>query len=103
MKRNPALPLTETSYYILLSFLEPRHGYAVMQEVEKMSQGDVKIAAGTMYGAIDNLLKSGWILPVASQDARRKTYQISPLGKELLQHETQRIRKLSRIAEKLDF
>lgn len=57
MKRNKHLPLTETTYYILLALLEPAHGYHIMQKVEDMSDGDVKIAAGTMYGAIENLLK----------------------------------------------
>lgn len=101
--RSPALPLTETTYYILLALLEPAHGYAVMQKVEKMSQGDVRIAAGTMYGAIDNLLKTGWITAVASTDARRKVYQITEEGKNILALETNRIRKLSRIAQEFDF
>ncbi len=57
MKRNKHLPLTEITYYILLALLEPTHGYHIMQKVEDMSDGDLKIAAGTMYGAIENLLK----------------------------------------------
>ncbi|MCQ8255933.1 PadR family transcriptional regulator, partial [Streptococcus suis] len=60
MTRNKHLPLTETTYYILLALLEPAHGYNIMQKVEDMSDGDVKIAAGTMYGAIENLLKLKW-------------------------------------------
>ncbi|MBY5033605.1 helix-turn-helix transcriptional regulator [Streptococcus gallolyticus] len=103
MKRNKYLPLTETTYYILLALLEPAHGYAVMQQVEEMSDGDVKIAAGTMYGAIENLLKTGWIVAVPSEDKRRKVYQITASGKEMLQLETDRIRKLSSIAQKLNF
>ena len=50
MKRNKHLPLTETTYYILLALLEPGHGYVIMQRVEDLSDGDVRIAAGTMYG-----------------------------------------------------
>ncbi len=103
MKRHNALPLTETTYYILLALLTPAHGYAIMQQVEEMSEGDVRIAAGTMYGAIENLLKAGWIVNIPSADARRKVYQITDSGKEILQLETRRIRKLSKIAEKLDF
>ena len=61
MNRNKHLPLTETTYYILLALLEPAHGYSIMQTVEEMSDGDVRIAAGTMYGAIENLLKLQWI------------------------------------------
>ncbi|MCP1770569.1 PadR family transcriptional regulator [Streptococcus gallinaceus] len=103
MKRNKYLPLTETTYYILLALLEPAHGYAIMQDVEELSKGDVKIAAGTMYGAIENLLKLGWIHSVPSEDKRRKVYQITTSGQEILQLETERIRKLSQLAEKLHF
>lgn len=103
MKRSPYLPLTETTYYILLALLEPAHGYAIMQNVEEMSDGDVRIAAGTMYGAIENMLKLGWIQSVPNQDKRRKVYHITPSGQNMLKLETQRIRKLSQIAADLDF
>ena len=56
---NDNIALTETTYYILLSLLEPGHGYAVMQKAEELSEGRVRIAAGTMYGALDNL-SNGW-------------------------------------------
>ena len=52
MNLNKYLPLTETTFYILLSLKEPSHGYAIMQKVEELSNGRVRIAAGTMYGAI---------------------------------------------------
>ncbi|MGT2799116.1 PadR family transcriptional regulator [Streptococcus marmotae] len=103
MKRNQYLPLTETTYYILLALLKPNHGYAIMQEVESMSDGDVRIAAGTMYGAIENLLKLGWIIAVPSTDSRRKIYHITPTGKSILALETERIRKLSTLASRFDF
>ncbi|MGT2757698.1 helix-turn-helix transcriptional regulator [Streptococcus ovuberis] len=99
MKRPKQLPLTETTYYILLALIEPAHGYAVMQLVDDLSDGDVKIAAGTMYGAIENLLKLHWIASVPSNDARRKVYQITEAGKEILILETKRLRKLTQIAE----
>lgn len=70
MKRNKHLPLTETTYYILLALLEPGHGYVIMQRVEDLSDGDVRIAAGTMYGAIENLLKLKWIKSIPSNDKR---------------------------------
>ncbi|MDG3132723.1 PadR family transcriptional regulator [Streptococcus suis] len=102
MKRNHYLPLTETTYYILLALLEPAHGYSVMQKVEELSDGDVRIAAGTMYGAIENLLKLKWICPVPTSDKRRKVYQLTPSGKDIIVLETERIRKLSQIAQTLD-
>lgn len=98
MKRDKNLPLTETTYYILLALLKPAHGYSIMQKVEEMSQGDVRIAAGTMYGAIENLLKLKWIQSVPSKDKRRKVYAITENGRKILGLETDRIRKLSQLA-----
>lgn len=103
MRRNKHLPLTETTYYILLALLKTNHGYAIMQDVETMSEGEVRIAAGTMYGAIENLLKLGWIIAVPSTDSRRKMYHITPIGKSILALETERIRKLSTLASQFDF
>jgi len=54
MRRDKNLPLTETVYYILLSLLEPSHGYMIMQKIEEISEGQVRMAAGTLYGAIEN-------------------------------------------------
>ncbi|MGT2907299.1 PadR family transcriptional regulator [Streptococcus dentiloxodontae] len=99
MKRSKYLPLTETTYYILIALLEPAHGYRIMQKVEEISDGDVRIAAGTMYGAIENLLKLKWIEAVPSDDKRRKVYAITDSGRQILQLETERIRKLSQLAE----
>lgn len=103
MRRNQHLPLTETTYYILLALLKTNHGYAIMQDVETMSEGEVRIAAGTMYGAIENLLKLGWITAVPSTNSRRKMYHITPIGKSILALETERIRKLSTLASQFDF
>ena len=99
MRRNKHLPLTETTYYILLALLEPAHGYSIMQTVEEMSDGDVRIAAGTMYGAIENLLKLQWIVALPSTDKRRKVYQLTAAGREILTLETERIRKLALLAK----
>ncbi len=84
MNRDKNLPLTETIYYILLALLEPAHGYAIMQKVEQLSGGQVRLAAGTMYGAIENLLKKKLIVSLHSVDPRRKIYVISDLGKKVL-------------------
>ena len=83
MKRNKHLPLTETVYYILLVLFEPAHGYLIMQKVEELSQGEVRMAAGTLYGAIENLLKWKFIKPVESKDKRRKVYVITDEGKTI--------------------
>ena len=64
--KHKLLPLSETMHYILLALREPLHGYAAMQKIEEMSNGTVMLAAGTLYGAIENLNKHGWIEPVGT-------------------------------------
>ncbi|MEG0109005.1 MAG: helix-turn-helix transcriptional regulator [Lachnospiraceae bacterium] len=76
---------------MLLALKNPGHGYAVMQKVEDMSEGRVRIAAGTMYGALDNLLKQKLIKPIKSEDPRRKVFQTTDEGIDLLQQETARL------------
>ncbi|MEG2677917.1 MAG: PadR family transcriptional regulator, partial [Oscillospiraceae bacterium] len=85
MNISKQLPLTETTYLILLALKNPGHGYAVMQKVEDMSEGRVRIAAGTMYGALDNLSKQKLIKPIISEDPRRKVFQTTDEGLDLLQ------------------
>lgn len=96
------LPLTETTFYILLALRESGHGYAVMQKVEELSGGKVRIAAGTMYGAIENLTNQKLIVPVRSEDARRKMFQISEVGREVLALEVKRLKHLVQIYEETE-
>lgn len=98
MNLSKYLPLTETTFYILVALLEPGHGYYIMQKVEELSEGKVRIAAGTMYGATENLLKQKLIQSVPSEDKRRKVYVITELGKEVLHSEAKRLRYLTEIA-----
>lgn len=77
-------------HYILLALREPLHGYAVMQKIEQMSHGRVVLAAGTLYGAIDNLNKHGWIEPVG-KSGRRKVYMTSDEGIAILTTEQKRL------------
>lgn len=100
MNRSKYLPLTETTFYILTALLEPGHGYYIMQRVEELSDGNVRVAAGTMYGAIENLLKLKWIKAVPGDDKRRKVYMITNQGSEILEQETERLRGLLKVAEK---
>lgn len=87
--------LTEAVYYILLSLIEPMHGYGIMQRVEEMSQGRVRLAAGTLYGALNTLLDKAWIkaLQMHGED-RKKNYQITTLGCKALRHEMIRLEEL---------
>ncbi len=92
---NTQAALTEAVYYILLSLVTPRHGYGIMQEAERMGQGRVKLAAGTLYGAINGLLDRGWIKAVpGAEDSRRKEYALTEAGREALNRELDRLREL---------
>lgn len=99
MKRHKLLPLTETMHYILLAVREPLHGYAIMQKVEKMSNGEVRIAAGTLYGAIENLLKYHWIELLPTDEPRRKVYGITDEGMAILKVEHQRLKHILSLYE----
>lgn len=90
------LALTESTYYILLSLYQPRHGYGIMQETEALSGGRVRLAAGTLYGALNSLCEKGWIqlLPVES-GSRKKEYQLTKTGLEVLKRELARLEELA--------
>ena len=89
------MALTEAVYYILLSLLQPRHGYGIIQNVQALSGGRVRLAAGTLYGALNTLLEKGWIdaLP-EEQDSRKKEYIITQTGREVLAEEWRRLQEL---------
>lgn len=89
------IALTEAVYYILLSLLSPRHGYGIMQNTEMLSGGRVKLAAGTLYGAINSLLEKGWITALPGEkDSRKKEYVITQDGKAVLEAEITRLQEL---------
>ena len=89
------MALTEAVYYILLSLLTPRHGYGIMQNTELLSGGRVRLAAGTLYGAINSLLEKGWIMALPGEkDSRKKEYVITEEGKAILRTEIQRLNEL---------
>ena len=90
------LALTESTYYILLSLYQPRHGYGIMQETEALSGGRVRLAAGTLYGALNSLCEKGWIqlLPVEI-GSRKKEYQLTKTGLEVLKRELARLEELA--------
>ena len=86
--------LTEAVYYILLSLLQPLHGYGIMQNVERLSGGRLKLAAGTLYGAISTMLEKGWITALDNgADSRKKEYVITETGREILRAEYARLKE----------
>lgn len=94
------LPLTETTYFILLSLSPgPRHGYSIMKDVRQLSQERVVLSTGTLYSALKRLLDQGWIRrtadPGESNDGRgRKAYCLTHLGEQILQAEVERLQGL---------
>jgi DNA-binding PadR family transcriptional regulator len=84
------LPLTESTYYILLALVEPLHGYGVMQKVEHLSEGSVKIGPGTLYGAFQALEKEDLIVKVGEEE-RRKIYKLTSKGLEVLKLQISRL------------
>ena len=88
-------PMTEAIFYILLATRRPVHGYGIIQNVENLSGGRVRLAAGTLYGAINTLLEKGWIAALEGEaDSRKKEYVITENGREILNKELQRLSEL---------
>ena len=87
--------LTEAVFYILLSVYTPLHGYAIMQNISKLSNGRVALGAGTLYGAINTLLERGWIAGASEiKDTRKKDYVITDAGKAVVLNELKRLEEL---------
>ena len=89
------VPMTETGFYILLCLQEPNHGYGIIQKVKEMTQGEIVLAPGTMYGSLSKMEKDGLICFIREED-KRKIYFITQLGREVLDIEMQRIDRLYR-------
>ncbi len=87
--------LTEAVFYILLSLYKPLHGYGIMQNVKELSQERVNLGAGTLYGALNTLLDKKWIKYIdVEKDSRKKEYEITDLGKEVVSGEIARLEEL---------
>lgn len=92
---NEYAALTESTYYILLSLYEPRHGYGIMQQTERLSGGRLRLAAGTLYGALNSMCEKGWIIPVSGgEESRKKEYKLTDKGLAVLQNELRRLKEL---------
>lgn len=92
---NENIVLTESTYYILLSLYTPQHGYGIMQKTELLSGGRVRLAAGTLYGALNSLCDKGWIAPLpVVEESRKKEYKLTDKGLMVLKNELQRLKQL---------
>jgi DNA-binding PadR family transcriptional regulator len=92
---NENIVLTEATYYILLSLYTPQHGYGIMQQTEQLSAGRVRLAAGTLYGALTSLCEKGWIVQLPMQaGSRKKEYKLTDQGLKVLCSELGRLKQL---------
>ncbi len=91
-------PMTETAFYILLCLQQPNHGYGIVQRVEMLTEGAIRLAPGTMYGSLSKMEKDG-VIRFLREEEKRKIYQITALGMEVLQMEIKRIQRLYRITQ----
>ena len=90
--------MTETAFYILFCLQKPNHGYGIVQMVEKMTEGAIRLAPGTMYGSLSKMEKDGVIKFIKEED-KRKIYEITELGLEILNIELNRIKRLYKITQ----
>lgn len=105
MKSEPTSPLTEATFFILLSLSpSPKHGYAIMKEVKILSKERIVFSTGTLYGALRRLLEQGWIKRVSDPepnptDRERKAYTLTERGRKVLDAEIERLKSLITTAE----
>jgi DNA-binding PadR family transcriptional regulator len=93
--RKVYVPMTETGFYILLCLREECHGYGIVQRVEALTDGEIRLSPGTMYGSLSKMEKDGLICFVREEE-KRKIYRITELGSQVLALEMKRIERLYR-------
>ena len=104
--QNP-LPLTPAVFHILLALADgAKHGYGIMKEVEAITEGQIKMGPGTLYGTIKRLLSSGMIEETgerpdpALDDERRRYYRLTAYGSDVLAAEARRLSDLVHVARR---
>jgi DNA-binding PadR family transcriptional regulator len=94
-------PLSEPVLMILTALASgPHHGYLLMREIERLSNGRVRLGTGTMYGALRRLLEAGWIATtdLADQSRDKQGYRLTADGRRRLAAEQERLEQLARLA-----
>ena len=104
------LPLPPATFHILMAVAEEdRHGYAVIQDVDRRTQGQVRLSAGTLYRSIQRMLEQGLLVETQERpapeedDERRRYYRITPFGEAVARAETRRLTELVRLARASGF
>jgi len=98
-------PLTESTFYTLLVLKRPMHGYGIIKEVEELTKGRLVLAAGTLYGVLQNLNKHDLISFINDHhvNKRRKEYIITSTGNDLHKYEIKRLKEVIKIVKKVHF
>jgi len=102
-KRDPRdlLPLTPAMFYVLVAMADGEaHGYAIMKDVEQLTGGDVRLSTGTLYGIIKRLLADGLVREQRQDDPRRRSYELTPFGRDVAKAEAARLEQTLAIARK---
>jgi len=93
-KRTP--PLTPAVFHILLALADgPRHGYAIMQAVERSAVAEPRMGPGTIYGSLQRMEEAGLVREIASADDRRRLFALQPAGRRALLQEAERLAHLA--------
>ncbi len=106
-KPDAFLPLKSNWFHILVSLVDgEQHGYGIMQDVRERTNDRVKLWPATLYGSLKRLIKEGLIVESGERpapefdDARRRYYRLTPLGKRVLDLESERLKELVRVLHK---
>ncbi len=109
-RADELLPLLPATFHILMAIAEEdRHGYAILQDVERRTQGQVRLSAGTLYRSIQRMLEQGLLVETQERpapeedDERRRYYRITPFGEAVARAETRRLTELVRLARASGF
>ena len=89
------IPMTETGFYILFSLQNEMHGYNIIQHVKEITEGEIVISAGTMYGSLSKMESDG-LIRFIKEENKRKLYILTELGREILEIELKRIERVYR-------
>jgi len=99
------LPLPAATFHILLALADQdRHGYAILQEVEARTGGELRLSAGTLYRSVHRMLEQGLVVETGDRpapdedDERRRYYRITPYGTAVAKAEARRLAELIRLA-----
>lgn len=99
------LPLREATFFIMVCLAnDPKHGYAILKEVETLSDGRIILSTGTLYGAIKRLLDQGWIERMEADDTDgrdKKSYRLTDLGRRVLQAESNRLAHIATLGQRV--